>query len=105
VMSGGSRRRRARALYIVDEGAPMPTKLTFDFVSDVSCPWCVIGLRGLEIALDRVGDLIEPEIRFHPFELNPGIAAVGENLMEHIARKYGSTPDQVHANRASMKAR
>jgi predicted DsbA family dithiol-disulfide isomerase len=75
----------------------MPTKLTFDFVSDVSCPWCVIGLRGLEIALGRVGDLIEPEIRFHPFELNPGIAAV---------RKYGSmTPDQVQAGRASMKAR
>jgi predicted DsbA family dithiol-disulfide isomerase len=83
----------------------MPTKLTFDFVSDVSCPWCVIGLRGLEIALARVGDLIEPEIRFHPFELNPGMAAVGENLMEHVARKYGSSPDQVHAGRAGMKAR
>jgi len=84
----------------------MPTKLTFDFVSDVSCPWCVIGLRGLEIALGRVGDLVEAEIRFHPFELNPGIAADGENLREHIVRKYGSmTPDQVQAGRASMKAR
>ncbi len=84
----------------------MPVKLTFDFVSDVSCPWCIIGLRGLEIALDRVGDLIEPEIRFHPFELNPGIAAAGENLVEHIARKYGSPPDQLQAGRASsMKAR
>jgi predicted DsbA family dithiol-disulfide isomerase len=83
----------------------MPTKLTFDFVSDVSCPWCIIGLRGLEIALDRVGDLVEPEIRFHPFELNPGMAAAGENVMEHVARKYGSPPDQLRANRASMKAR
>jgi len=45
--------------------------MKIDFVSDVSCPWCIIGLKGLEEALARVGDLVEAKIRFQPFELNP----------------------------------
>jgi predicted DsbA family dithiol-disulfide isomerase len=80
-------------------------RMTFDFVSDVSCPWCVIGLRGLEIALERVGELVQPEIRFHPFELNPDMPPDGENVLEHVGRKYGSSPEQLRENRASMKER
>lgn len=80
-------------------------RMTFDFVSDVSCPWCVIGLRGLEIALERVADLVQPEIRFHPFELNPDMPPEGENVLEHVGRKYGSSPEQLRENRASMKER
>jgi predicted DsbA family dithiol-disulfide isomerase len=80
-------------------------RLTFDFVSDVSCPWCVIGLRGLEIALQKVSDLVTPEIRFHPFELNPNMPPEGENVLEHISRKYGSSPEQFRENRASMEER
>jgi predicted DsbA family dithiol-disulfide isomerase len=80
-------------------------RMTFDFVSDVSCPWCVIGLRGLEIALERADDLVQPQIRFHPFELNPDMQPGGENVLEHISRKYGSSPEQVRENRAGMKER
>ncbi len=55
----------------------MTKAIRIDFVSDVSCPWCVIGLKGLEEALDRVGDLVAADIRFQPFELNPRHAGRG----------------------------
>ena len=83
----------------------MSRTLTIDFVSDVVCPWCVIGLRGLEIALERLQGEVDAQIRFHPFELNPDIAAEGENIVDHIGRKYGSTPEQLAANRATIRAR
>jgi predicted DsbA family dithiol-disulfide isomerase len=79
--------------------------MTIDFVSDVSCPWCIIGLRGLEEALARVGDLVEADIHFQPFELNPDMPAEGQNIVEHITRKYGSTPAQSDANRAMIRKR
>ncbi|PSJ38449.1 DsbA family oxidoreductase [Allosphingosinicella deserti] len=83
----------------------MSRTLTIDFVSDVVCPWCVIGLRGLEIALERLQGEVDAQIRFHPFELNPDIAAEGENIVDHIGRKYGSTPEQSAINRATIRAR
>ncbi|KQS53682.1 disulfide bond formation protein DsbA [Brevundimonas sp. Leaf363] len=80
--------------------------LTIDFVSDVVCPWCAVGLGGLETALERVkADGIDAEIRFQPFELNPQMAPEGENITEHIVRKYGSTPEQSAANRAMIHDR
>jgi predicted DsbA family dithiol-disulfide isomerase len=83
----------------------MPIPMTIDFVSDVSCPWCIIGLRGLETALERTGDLVEPTIRFQPFELNPQMPAGGQNIVEHVTQKYGSTPEQSSANRAMIRDR
>ncbi|HEX7871459.1 MAG TPA: DsbA family oxidoreductase [Sphingobium sp.] len=83
----------------------MSRPLRIDFVSDISCPWCIIGLRGLEEALERSGDALTADIHFQPFELNPGIAPEGENIGEHLARKYGSTPDQLAANRAMIVER
>ena len=83
----------------------MPRPLRIDFVSDISCPWCIIGLRGLEIALDRMGDAVEANIHFQPFELNPAMAPEGENIVEHIGRKYGATPEQSAANRAKIRER
>ena len=80
--------------------------LHIDFVSDVVCPWCVVGLGGLETALDTLkSEGITAEIAFQPFELNPGMAPEGENVTEHIAAKYGSTPEQSAANRAMITAR
>ncbi|MGE0828470.1 MAG: DsbA family oxidoreductase [Hyphomonadaceae bacterium] len=79
--------------------------MTFDFISDISCPWCVIGLGGLERALEAVGDLVSAEIRFHPFELNPAMPPGGQNIAEHVAEKYGSTPEQSAASRAAIRAR
>ena len=83
----------------------MPKSLKIDFVSDVSCPWCIIGLGGLEEALARVGDLVEADIRFQPFELNPGMPAEGQNIVEHVAQKYGATREQSAASRKAIQDR
>ncbi|MXQ14154.1 DsbA family oxidoreductase [Microvirga makkahensis] len=83
----------------------MTQHLKIDFVSDVACPWCVIGLRGLEQALADAADAVEADITFHPFELNPGMPAAGQNLVEHIAEKYGSTAEQSAASRAMIRSR
>ena len=65
--------------------------LKIDIVSDVVCPWCIIGYKQLQKALDIVGDEVDPEITWHPFELNPQMAAEGEDISEHVARKYGAS--------------
>jgi predicted DsbA family dithiol-disulfide isomerase len=83
----------------------MPKPMKIDFVSDVSCPWCIIGLRGLEEALARTGELIAADITFQPFELNPQMGKEGQNIGEHVAQKYGSTPEQSAANRAMIRDR
>ncbi|WP_312161481.1 DsbA family oxidoreductase [Phenylobacterium sp.] len=83
----------------------MTKPMKIDFVSDVSCPWCVIGLGGLEEALRNVGDLVDAQIHFQPFELNPDMPPEGQNIVEHIGQKYGSTPEQSAANRAAIHAR
>ncbi len=84
----------------------MTRALHIDFVSDIVCPWCVVGLGGLRAALEVLkGEGVEAEITFQPFELNPGMAPEGENIGEHIARKYGSTPEQSAANRAMITQR
>ena len=84
----------------------MTKTLNIDFVSDVVCPWCVVGLGGLETALATLkAEGIEADIHFQPFELNPGMAPEGENIVEHIGRKYGSTPQQSAANRAMITER
>jgi predicted DsbA family dithiol-disulfide isomerase len=68
--------------------------MKIDFVSDVSCPWCVIGLKGLEEALSRTSDIVDASITFQPFELNPDMPPEGQDMAEHVAQKYGSTPEQ-----------
>ncbi len=83
----------------------MAKKIKIDFVSDVACPWCVIGLNGLEQALRNAGDAVEADITFHPFELNPTMPAGGQNMIEHVGQKYGIAPDQARTNRESIKAR
>jgi predicted DsbA family dithiol-disulfide isomerase len=85
------------------EVKPIPVKI--DFVSDVSCPWCIIGLKALEQALDKLDGKVSAEIHFQPFELNPQMPAEGEDIAEHIRKKYGSTPEQFAANRENIRAR
>jgi predicted DsbA family dithiol-disulfide isomerase len=72
----------------------MATPLKIDFVSDVSCPWCAVGLGALEAALARVAPDVRAELHFQPFELNPQMAAEGQDIGEHLHGKYGSTPEQ-----------
>ena len=74
-----------------------PTPLRVDIVSDVVCPWCVIGYHQLAKAAQETG--IGIEVHWHPFELNPEMAQEGENLREHLAAKYGTTLE------GSIKAR
>ncbi|MBU1539277.1 MAG: DsbA family oxidoreductase [Alphaproteobacteria bacterium] len=84
----------------------MPKTLHIDFVSDIVCPWCVVGLGGLEAALEALkAEGITAEVHFQPFELNPQMPPEGENIVEHIGRKYGSTPAQSAANRAMITER
>ncbi len=83
----------------------MATPMKIDFVSDISCPWCAIGLNALEQALARLGSQIVPDIHFQPFELNPDMPPEGQDITEHIAQKYGATPEQSAANREMIRAR
>jgi len=82
-----------------------PAPLRIDFVSDVSCPWCVIGLKSLEQALAKLDGTVQAEIHFQPFELNANMPPEGEDIGEHIARKYGSTPEQMAQSREAIRAR
>ncbi|MGE9553716.1 DsbA family oxidoreductase [Erwinia amylovora] len=83
----------------------MSQPLQIDFVSDISCPWCIIGLQGLEKALAELGPQVQATITFQPFELNPAMAAEGQDLAEHIAEKYGSSPEESAVNRQRIQQR
>lgn len=83
----------------------MNARLKIDFVSDIACPWCVIGLRSLEQALERVGDATTADIHFQPFELNPQMPPGGQDIVEHLAQKYGSTREQLARNQEAIRAR
>jgi predicted DsbA family dithiol-disulfide isomerase len=76
--------------------------LRIDIVSDVVCPWCIIGLKQVEQALTLFGQDIAAETHWHPFQLNPHMPPEGEDTAEHIARKYGSTPEQSRINRSRL---
>jgi predicted DsbA family dithiol-disulfide isomerase len=79
--------------------------LKIDFVSDVACPWCAVGLASLERALDKLDGEVSAEIHFQPFELNPGMAAGGQDACEYLTQKYGSTREQQKASRDAIRAR
>jgi len=83
----------------------MTKPMKIDFVSDVVCPWCIVGLGALEQALASASDVIDAEIHFHPFELNPNMPPEGQNIGEHVAQKYGATPEQSGKNREMIRER
>lgn len=80
----------------------MSDKLKIDIVSDVVCPWCTIGYKRLEKAIQELGIEDKIEIEWQPFELNPNMPAEGQNVIEHIAEKYGSTLEQQRASQKHM---
>ena len=79
--------------------------MKIDFVSDIACPWCAVGLNSLEIALQRLGDSVPVDLHFQPFELNPQMPAEGENAMQHLSRKYGMPPEQLAKSRQHLRER
>lgn len=88
----------------IEHGMP-PVVLRIDFVSDVVCPWCAVGLASLLQALDRVKDDVVAVLHFQPFELNPVIAPEGELVSEHLQRKYGMTDTQLQESQEAIRLR
>jgi len=83
----------------------MTSRLKIDFVSDVSCPWCAVGLGALEAALQRVAPEVSAELHFQPFELNPQMPREGQDAFEHLHQKYGSSREQQAQAREAIRAR
>ncbi len=83
----------------------MPTPLKIDFVSDISCPWCAIGLHALEQAAERLKGEVALDLHFQPFELNPQMVPEGQDINEHLHEKYGATPEQSQGTRDAIAQR
>ena len=79
--------------------------MKIEFVSDVACPWCAVGLNALERALERIGDEWPVELRFEPFELNPTLGPQGADATQYLIAKYGLSPDQLARNRDAIHER
>lgn len=79
--------------------------MKIDFVSDVVCPWCAIGLASLQVAVSRLDGAVPVELHFQPFELNPRMAPEGEDITEHLSRKYGISAAQIAQNRQGIHDR
>jgi predicted DsbA family dithiol-disulfide isomerase len=79
--------------------------MRIDFVSDVACPWCAVGLNSLETALKAIGPDVPVELHFQPFELNPAMAAEGEDAGQHLKAKYGLSDAQLVQNRGVIRER
>ncbi|TDY20556.1 putative DsbA family dithiol-disulfide isomerase [Paraburkholderia sp. BL6665CI2N2] len=83
----------------------MTQALTIDFVSDIACPWCAIGLSSLQRAISRLGDAVDAQIVVHPFELNPDMGPDGESIVDYLGKKYGRTPEQIAETQAAIRER
>lgn len=79
-----------------------PAQLTIDIVSDVACPWCAVGYKGLERALEALGDRVDAKIAWHPFELSPGTPPEGQKLSDYVRERYGASPEQSTKNRSRI---
>jgi predicted DsbA family dithiol-disulfide isomerase len=79
--------------------------LKIDIVSDVSCPWCIIGFQALSSALSNLSSQVKADIHWQPFELNPMMPPQGQEINEHITQKYGISLEQAEQNRAMIKQR
>ena len=77
--------------------------ITVDIVSDVVCPWCIIGYKKLEKAMAQFEGQARFELAWHAFELNPSMPPEGQDIAEHMAQKYGATPEQSKANRERLR--
>ncbi len=79
--------------------------LKIDYISDVACPWCAIGLQSLETAVERMGRGVQVEWHFQPFELNPDMGPEGADAAEYLRAKYGLSDEQLAQNQQNLRAR
>ena len=71
--------------------------------SDVVCPWCYLGKRRFEKALEQYEHRDEVTVEWRSFELDPGAPPESEgSIAEYIARKYGTTVEDIRARHAQM---
>lgn len=85
----------------------MTTKpsIKIDFVSDIACPWCAVGLGNLNKAMEQLSDKANFELHFYPFELNPNMPVGGQDAIEHLTEKYGLSVEQVKANQSNIRSK
>lgn len=83
----------------------MSVRLKIDFISDISCPWCAIGLHSLEAALATLAPGITVDLHFQPFELNPNMGEGGQSIVEHLSEKYGSPAGELDRTHELIRAR
>ena len=83
----------------------MSVKVKIDIVSDVSCPWCIIGYQALKQALNTLSGELEADISWQPFELNPNMPVEGQDIVEHLGQKYGINQQQIEQNTAAIHQR
>lgn len=83
----------------------MKPTIKIDFVSDIACPWCAVGLGNLNQAIAQLSDKANFEVHFRPFELNPHMLIGGQDAIEHLTQKYGLTEEQVKANQANIRTK
>lgn len=81
---------------------PRVPRLGVDIVSDVMCPWCIIGWLKFEKVMAHFEGRLDFRVQWHPFELNPDMPAEGEDATEHVTRKYGVSAEQSRANSTKM---
>lgn len=79
--------------------------LRLDFISDINCPWCALGLANLRAALTQLDNEVDVELHFQPFELNPQLPPEGVDLVDYLRNKYGMTAEQVEANHTTLRER
>ena len=79
--------------------------MKIDFISDIACPWCAIGLNSLERALEKTAGEFKVELHFHPFELNPDMQPDGADTSDYLRNKYGMSSEQVTQSRLDLRAR
>ncbi|MGE5710587.1 MAG: DsbA family oxidoreductase [Nitrospira sp.] len=63
--------------------------LTIEIYSDVVCPWCYIGKRRLERALNQINGAAEARIIWRPFQLNPTMPKAGMDRLVYLEAKFG----------------
>ena len=81
----------------------MKSTIKIDYVSDVACPWCAVGLGNLNQAMAALSERVNFEVHFRPFELNPNMAQGGQDAIEHLTEKYGLAVEQVKINQANIR--
>lgn len=79
--------------------------IKIDYVSDIACPWCAVGLGNLNKAMTQLGDKVNFELHFRPFELNPNMPLGGQDAIEHLTKKYGLSVEQVKANQSNIRSK